>query len=324
MKTSSALFAIVLTAIAMAEESTAPPIDLEARKASVANLEAQIKQRQERLSEIAQEIITLDNRIEKRIASQVELLANLRDSQESRYRISQVKREAIEQLYRSLETYARKRAEMVEKIRQGDATALGDLDKFDERTLTRVEQIVKLTQSFPTHRDLEKYESDGTSYWYGYYTENTRISEEWRQGRRDDREGSLQRDHTTEGLAKAIETNQARRTSLVTQLEKQNLTDQERNLFLHEIGQKDALIGVLEKELRALQTQSGPEATDQPGRDEAIEIEHQLEDTRQDLRDDVSRLFRLYHTFTTERAKTADLEKNLEARKGWLKDHEAQ
>jgi hypothetical protein len=43
-----------------------PPIDLEARKASVVNLESHISQREKRLAELGQDIVILDGRIKER------------------------------------------------------------------------------------------------------------------------------------------------------------------------------------------------------------------------------------------------------------------
>jgi len=303
-------------------ETEDKPIDLEARKASVVNLEAQIVQREARLSEIGSEIVTLDTRIEKRVAELVEMLANMRDSKDSRFRVSQIKRDAIERLHAGIEMYSRKRAEMAEKVRKGDATALGDLDKFDQHNLTRVDQIVKLTKSFPTHGDVEKYESTGSdTYWRGYYHENTRISDDWKQNRRDGVQSKKQRDETTAELRKGIERMETLRRDLAAQLENKQLGQDKRDFVIHEIGQKDAIIERLKSQLQEIVLGDQSSGTRQPSLNEAIDIEHLLEDARKDLRADVSRLFQLYDTFTAERAKTAALKENLEARKTWLEKH---
>ena len=57
-----------------------PATDLEARKASVANLEAHIAQREERLEEWRKDIAALDARIEKRVDELVKMLAGITDS----------------------------------------------------------------------------------------------------------------------------------------------------------------------------------------------------------------------------------------------------
>jgi len=310
--------AIVLSPICFAEPTPAPAIDLEARKASVVNLETHIAQREERLAELGKDIVSLDSRIEKRVDELVKMLAAMRDSKDSRFKVSQLKQEAINGLRNGIELYSRKRAEMSEKARTGDAGALGDLAKFDEHNITRVEQIVELTQSFPAHQDIAKYESDGSAYWNGYYYETTRISDEWKQGRRDESSTAQQRDDTEAAIREGIERHDQRRRSLTELLDKRQLSNSARTLYLQEIGQIDANIERLDAQLSNLTTSPQTEASRQPGLDEAVDIGHMLEDARKDLRGDVANLFRLYDDFARERKKMADLKQNLEARKAWL------
>jgi hypothetical protein len=319
MKPSHLSLALLSFSACLFAETKEAPIDLEARKASVVNLEAQIAQRESRLSELGSEIVTLDARIEKRVAELVAMLAGMSDSQDSRFRVSQIKRDAINQLRAGIERYARKRAEVKEKIRKGDASALGDLDQFDAHNLTRVEQIVELTKSFPTHRDVEKYETDGSeSYWNGYYQENVRVSEEWKQNRRDGVQSGKQHNETAEELRKGIERMESLRRGLVSQLENKKLSEVSRKLAIHELGQKDAIIERLNAELQEVVMGEASPGSRQPSLEEAIDIGKLLEDASSDLRDDVSRLFRLYDVFSADRAKTAVLKENLEARKVWL------
>ena len=167
-------FALTLAPIGLAQEPTAPAaIDMEARKASVVTLESHIAQREQRLADLGQDIVTLDARIEKRVDELVKMLANLRDSQDSKTRISKVKQEAMDALKRGIGLYVNKRKEIRERVRTGDETSLGDLGKFDERISKRVDQIVELSKSFPASQDVDKYKSEGGSYWNGYYYENS-------------------------------------------------------------------------------------------------------------------------------------------------------
>jgi hypothetical protein len=319
MKPSHLSLALLISSTCLFAETKETPIDLEARKASVVNLEAQIAQRESRLAELGAEIVTLDARIEKRVAELVAMLAGTRDSQDSRFRVSQIKRDAINQLQAGIERYARKRAEVKEKIRKGDASALGDLDKFDAHNLTRVEQIVELTKSFPTHRDVDKYESAGSqSYWDGYYQEDVRVSEDWKQNRRDGVQSGKQRKETAEKLRKGIDRMESLRRDVVSQLENKKLSEASRNLAIHELGQKDAIIERLNAQLQEVMMGEANPGSRQPSLDEAIDIGKLIEDASSDLRDDVSRLFQLYDVFSAGRAKTAALKENLQARKVWL------
>jgi hypothetical protein len=324
MNARHAAFAFLLALAPICRAETSPPaIDLEARKASVANLEIHVAQREARLAELGKDIITLDARIEKRVDELVKLLAELRDSPDSRFRVSQLKQEAITSLRNGIELYARKRAEMLEKVRTGDATALPDLGKFDERNMTRVEQIVELTKSFPAEQDVKKYESNGSSYWNGYYYESVRVTDDWKQARRDNHTTEQQRDDIQAALREGIERLDQRRRALTELLANPALSESARTLHAEELGQIDANTERLNTQLKDLTTSArSGEGAHQASLDEAVDIGEMFEDARKDLRGDVANLFRLYDEFARERKKTADLKQNLVARKAWLeKNH---
>jgi hypothetical protein len=300
------------------DPAAAPAIDIEARKASVVNMETYIAQREKRLAELGQDIVTLDARIEKRVDELVKMLADMRDSKDSRTKVSNIKQEAIEGLRRGIDLYSAKRREMAERARKGDGSALGDLGKFDERIFKRVDQIVELGKSFPTHKDVEKYESEGGSYWNGYYYENTRISDDWKQNRRDNKKSGQTRDEITKAIREGLERLDQRRRSLKDLLDNRNPSESARKLYLQEIGGIDAQVEKLNSELVDLTTSGGSSTSRAPGLDEAVDIANMLDDARKDLRGDVSNLFRLYDEFAAGRAKLNELKENLVARKAWL------
>lgn len=309
--------AVFICTLGIGSGQTPPPIDLEARKASVVNLESQISQRESRLAELGQDIMTLDRRIEKRVDELVKMLADTTDSQDSKRKVSQIKLEAIQGLRRAIDLYSAKRKEMSERIKKGNEAALGDLGKFDQRINARIDQIVELSKSFPAHEDVKKYESDGGSYWGGYYNENTRISEEWKQSRRDDAQGKKQRDEITAAIREGIERLDQRRRSLKDLLANRNPSDTARKLYDQELGQIDAQTENLQKQLAEVTMSTGG-ATRQPSLDEAVDLGELFEDARKDLRADVSSLFRLYDEFDRGRAYLNELKENLAARKAWL------
>jgi len=305
-----------------AEETPAQEMDMEARRESVANLETRIAQREVRLAEWGNDIVDLDARIEKRMEELVKLLAGLRDSQESRTKVTQLKKEAIEGLQRGIDIYVAKRKEVRELVRQGDKEALGDLGKFDQRIIKRVDQIAELTKSIPAHEDVDKYESDGGgSYWRGYYHESSRISEEWKQNRRDSTQSDKLRDETAKALRETLERLDQRRRSLQDMMANRELTDAARALYTTELGQIDAYQDHIKTQLIEVTVAHGG-ATQAVGRDQANDIEEMIQDARRDLREDVARLFRSYDQFVRGRAYLEKLKENLEARKQWLKEHE--
>lgn len=297
-------------------------MDLEARRESVANLDARIAQREERLAEWGRDIVDLDTRIEKRVDGLVKMLAGLRDSQESRTKVTQLKKEAIEGLKRGIDLYVAKRKEVGELVRTGDQAALEDLGKIDQHIIKRVDQIAELTKSIPTHQDVEKYESDGGSYWRGYYHENTRISEEWKQNRRDTTQSNQLRDDAAKALREILERLDQRRRSLTDQLANRELTDAARALYTSELGQVDAYQDHLKAQLQEVTTATGGGAR-AVGGDQANDIEEMIEDARRDLSEDVARLFRSYDQFVRGRAYLEKLKENLAARKEWLEEHDS-
>lgn len=309
--------AVFISTFGISSGQTSPATDIEARKASVVNLESHITQRESRLEELRLDIATLDGRIENRLDEVVKMLADTTDSQDSKRKVSQLKLDAIHGLRRSIDLYAAKRKEMSERIKKGDEAALADLAKFDQRINNRIAQIVELSKSFPAHEDVKKYDSEGGSYWDGYDHEVTRISEEWKQSRRDSVQGKKQRDEINAAIREGIERLDQRSRSLQDALANRNPSDSARKLYTQELGQIDAQSENLKKQLAEITMSSGG-ATRQPSLDEAIDLGQLLDDARKDLRSDISTLFRLYDGFDRERARLAELKENLSARKAWL------
>ncbi len=317
LKPKIAVAALFLTLFDLGLADPAPVIDLEARKVSVVNLESQIAQREARLEEVGEDIKTIDARIEKRMDSLVKMIADTRDSQDSKTRISQIKQDAINGLRRAIDMYSSKRRQVAERVKKGDDAALGDLEKFDQRIATRVAQIVELTKSFPAYKDVKKYESEGSDYWNGYYHENTRISEEWKQSRRDNTEGKVLRDEVTTAIKEGIERLDQRRRSLQDMLDNRKPSEAARKLYSQELGQIDAQLENLNSQLVQVTLPTGG-ATRTPSLDEAVDMGQMLDDARKDLRADVSKLFQLYDSFDKERYRVGEMKENLAARKEWL------
>ena len=199
------------------------------------------------------------------------MLAGFKDSEESRTEVSQLKKEAVEGLKRGIQIYVQKRKEVRESVREGDSAALGDLQKFDARIIKRVDQIADLTKSVPTHSDVDKYESDGGSYWNGYYYEDSRISEEWKQNRRDTTRSNMMRDDTIKALRESLERLDQRRRSLKDLLSNRQLTPSAKELYTTELGQIDAYEDNLNAQLRDVTTTTAGSGQTAIGREQAHE-----------------------------------------------------
>ena len=313
----------VLTSVsAMAQ--TPPPVDYAARVQSVANLKQHIAQREERFELLKQDLLTLDARVEKQIDSIVKNLASLKDSNDSRTKVSKIKGDVIEALTRTIWIYRQKRVEVFEQMRKDTNVPQAELEKtiktFDDRMGKRVEQIMELAKSFPGHQDVQKYESAGGSYYNGYYQEDTRINEEWKQNRRDNTSGRVVRREVLQELDKALAKNQSRQAAITDALANRKLSAAEASLQQEELGRIDATIDNLKSKRRELVLPGGG-ATREIGADEAHDAEQMLDDARRDLARDFGDIMRKYAALSTERIRLFDLKANLAAREEWLKNN---
>ncbi len=322
--------------------SAAASIDLASRRQSVVDLKAHIAAREARLQEIAADIRSLDDRTEKRIDAIVNTLQGMKDSQDSKTRINALKAEVIGGLRKSITIYQQKRSEVFERLRSDKTVSMEaltkDMDRFDARTKKRVDQIMELAKSMPERKDVEKYESDGGNWWDGYYYENSRISDEWKQNRRQGTATEVNLRDLRKALEKAIADQQARRDSIAGLLKDRQLSAAERALQEQELGRTDAVLDNLRQDLVSLAlpdtssaavtdtsastpTSSGGEGT--VAADNASAMKDLLEDSRSDISRDFWDILAKYSQAARERDKIITLKANLAAREKWLAEHDA-
>ena len=295
--------------------------------------------RDQRLMEIVTEIRALDDRNEKRIDSIVNTLKNLKDSESSKTRINALKGEVIAGLKKSITIYQSKRRDIFERLRSDKSASMqaltGDLEKFDTRTQKRVDQILELAKSMPAREDVEKYESDSGQYWDGYYYETTRISDEWKQNRRQGVATEKSLREIREALEKSIATQESRSALTRGLLKERNLSDAERAIQEQELGRIDAMLANRRKELVELalpptssasdtddqSTSSGKTTANPAAKDNAEEMKNLLDDARADISADFWTILRKYGEAVKERDKVIALKANLEAREKWLAEN---
>lgn len=316
-------FAVWSLSVGLACAQTSPPIDYEARSRSVEALKQYIAQREARFESQKQDLLMLDARVEKQIDEIVKNLASLKDSNDSRTRVANIKDDVIQALIRTIWTYRQKRVEVFERMKDLNVP-IDQLEKsmkvFDDRIAKRVGQVMDLAKSSPGHQDIKKYESYGGSSYDGYYQEDTRVSEDWKQNRRDNTSGKVMRREVLQELDKALETNQSRQRSLTDTLANRKLSDREKALRQEELGRLDAAIDTLKAKRRELALPSGGAAREIGG-DEAHDAEQMLDDAGRDLARDFSEIMRKYAELDTERTRLFDMKKNLSDREEWLKNN---
>ena len=318
--TALTVFLLPLSAFAQ----TPPVMDYAARVESVENLKQHIAQRSARLEAVKHELRALDGRVETEIDGIVKNLSSLKDSPDSKTRVAGIKGDAIKALVRSISIYRQKRMEVFERMRKDPDAPKEQLERelaiFDERVGKRIGQVMEIARSFPGYQDVPKYESEGSSYWDGWALENTRISEEWRQNRRDAKSSDKVRRELIEALDKAIQTNQSRRATLAANLASANPDANGRPAQQQELGRLDAALDKPTMQKRELALPSAG-ATREISMDEAHDAEQMLDDARADLSRDMTDILRKFADIDREGTKIHDLSENLKAREEWLKSN---
>lgn len=309
--------------ISLAQE--AAPVDMAARRASVKTLEEHISQRQKRLDEVISEIRDSAKKTDTKIGELVKMLANVKDSQDSKRRVSEIKGEAVGGLKRMIDVYRTERTQILTRLREGDAASaeamskdMGVIDKLIEK---RAADIVELVKSMPGGEDVAKYENDSDYSRNGVTYENSRISEAWRQNRRDKVQTEKMRRETQEALEKAIADLGSRQSALKTAVAAGGISDAEKEIQQQELDHVSSLIDQRKAQLTELSIPSAAPG-DTASMNEATDMKRMFADAREDISGDFRKTLQLYHAAAAEREKIAELRENLAARIKWLAEND--
>jgi hypothetical protein len=284
-----------------AQQAVPPDIGRDSRQVSLANLETHIAQREQRLAERGLEIVELDSRVERRVDELVKLLAGLPDAGKESDGVRKLKREVIQGLKSAVDAYTSKRSEVAGFAQAGDAAAEKDLKQFDERIARRVGEIADLTKSMPADQESKAYESEGGSFWNGYFYERSRLSGEPGGSGSNPKSGGKQPDAAANTLRKSLGRIEERRNSLKELLGKPKVTGAEKQLYSRELGRLAANTDHLQARLRDITVASlaagNPITSDQPH-----DLTELIADSRKDLREDFARLFICYDQLVKDRS----------------------
>lgn len=320
--------AFILSGFASAEETLDETvvIDFDARRQSVVTMREHIKMREKTLDELAEEIRERGQSIDRRIGKIVTTLANMKDSQSSKTRISMLKSEAAQGLVNMIETYQVERRKIIERAKT-DASAptdalSKDIEQIDKQVNIRAEQIVKLVKSIPGQSDVKKYVNDGGAYGgsrWGYST--SRVSETWKQNRRDKVQSTKMRREAQKALAQAVENLERRQDQIRAFLDQRQMTAPEREIQQQELAYVGRTLDARRKQLAEV-TLPASSGNKNASKNEADDMKHLFEDASNDLSRDFWRTIQLYHQASDKRDSIHSLKLNLEAREKWLKEND--
>lgn len=329
MKSLTSLVCVVACSSPWAFAQEKQAVDIEARRQSIPVIEERIKERTERLTALASDIVRLDKRVESQIDQIVNKLASIKDSQATGRKISKLKMDAMEGLAKSAQRIQTQRAAVMRDLKAtGDEGLKEEIDTFNQLAEKRVEQIIKISNSFTQDADVKKYESDEGYEEYRsisgetWYIENERISDEWKQNRRDRSMDKKQRDAVEAALKKSITRYESLVAGMENQLKNQNLSDTEKELVEDELQSHKEILATRKKQLTEISTATQPTDTASVGKEQAQDLEAAFDDRVSDLRQDMNTIRSKYAEFRNERSKLSELKKNLDDRKKWLEEYD--
>ena len=285
MKTISfiTLFAgVVAGATAMSAPASGP-------SNSIAQAEASLAAREQRVQLLRDELKSLDSRIETRMDTVINALAAIGDSKDTRTKVARMKERTIGALKNTINYYRGKRAALQEELRRPTLRLTEEQKQrgiavFDARIEKRVAQILKLQKSLPTEKDYERYKATGGNWWGTEYA----VNPDYRQNQRVTTVTNSQRKENEEGLRRSI-----------ARLEQQNRALRASNGPADEIARNEALITERRKQLATvLAPVETP--TRRIGSKEAADLDSALNTTIGDLRREFDTLFARYHAFLQE------------------------
>ncbi|MEP4077428.1 hypothetical protein [Haloferula sp.] len=318
-----ALIPLLALPVLNAQETTSS-MSMEERKASVVQLKNRIEMREERLNELVADIKTLDDRTEKRIEKVVSTLKDTQDSQSSKTRITKLKTDVIEGLRNSIAAYQAERRKIFEAVRVNKDEAakplLELLSRLDERVQKRADQIMELAKSMPQRDDVKKYERDGGRYYNGYHYENSRISEKWRQNRRQGSATKVEIDDLMKALESAIDTLERRKMAIEARINGGQLSPANLELAQFELGQTDAMLDHRKREMLELAKPQGTSGQ-AANKDSADHLKDLFDNVRGDISEDHWNVLKKLNDAVQEQDAIIKLKANLAAREKWLEEN---
>lgn len=314
-------FSVISTGI------SAETIDIEARKASIAPLERRIKDREAQIAEHSNDLLRIHARVGGKLDRAVQRLTSIKDSAKSGFRVSAAKLELMKGLQSSVERFQRERRKAFQDIKDMDSARQkkihqGELDHFDKHIEKHIDQILLLSKSFTQDENVKKYEQDsGGGYYDGYwYQESVRISDEYRQNRRDRIMDKKQKTAVTAALTKSKERCHSLITTLQQNLNQKSTTAEDRKLIEDELARHQRMLYTRQQQLDELLLVNKP-STSEISRDTARDFTKSLEDLMVDIQKDLRSIFNLHNQLRKENTKIIRLKQNLEDRKEWLKNN---
>jgi len=279
------LLAVTLTPFLLAAQTPTPKAQ-----------QLAVEIRQHRVDQLLDDIQDTDDRLEKRLNTVVDALAHVTDSKDSRVRVARLKRDAANALIENTEAYIQRRNAIIEQVRLPTTNLTSEqkeaiLTALDNKVKERVDQILKIQQSFPSPTDYDQFEkSDGR---YGRYRTNET------QKHNADVQKVAQQVRTE--LVQDIKDSIASREQAIKDMQSSlaQIQDAERKAVMEkEIERNQAVLDERREQLATLVTgQETKQDQNKLTKSEANELSSTLSEAAASLQQETNQLFRYYSDY---------------------------
>lgn len=162
MKCAVCFLATVSVLSAQAQDDEATRAKIARGQTIISEMEQYVDRQEKTVDDMTSALLAMDAGVEKKIDQLVTTLASLKDSPDSGADVERLKKDVIDGLQRSIQFYQQRRAAKKDDLLRGTSTMSDDdlekdMEHLDDRTDTRIAQIVELTQSFARQEYVDKY-----------------------------------------------------------------------------------------------------------------------------------------------------------------------
>lgn len=255
--------------------------------------------RQQRVDLLRDEVKQTDARIEARLDTIVGALTTISDSKDSQTKVARMKEDTGKRLGKTVAYYDQKRAALKEELRNPRLQLTAEekqkfIAAFDAKIEKRVQQILALNKSMPSHEDHEKYRATGGGWWGTQYERNA----EYEQNARMTTKTNQQREAIVKQLDVSIARLDTQSRTLKTQIAA-TADPVQRKALNDELAKTDGLIA--ERRRQRVETLESPGvAVHQVALKQALDMDKAMQTAINDLRRDFNLLFERYNTFLSE------------------------
>ncbi len=325
------IFALALTANAQTEatteaQQTAEPTVAEVEQ-SLKNLNFHLQQRQQRVTNLREELVRKDEQVERTIERIINMLKHVSDSADSGTKTMRMKQDIIDGLSKTIERYQNKRRELAidavsNKPTLDKEVSEAGMKAMDEKIQKRVDQILDLSKSLTTSNEYRKFNDHYKESRQRLYTRNRTAENQARKT--TTRAGQVKGD-LLDAIQSNIENLKRRNIELENMMENQLLDDDQRGMIAEQIRLNEEVIDQRYDQLEAALTSQGadPGSTQKIGLRDAMEMDRLIKDAASDLKWDFNSVFRTYSELVTELQKVSAIEQTITAREAWLTENSA-